>query len=155
MRRREYRIRNKVSGFIMCFFWLIPFLFFSCGGKKEVKPVSQESLISREAFSVAEALRDAYEKKDFSAMADRSTKEGYREIIDSVKHFDSVELTFTPKWVEIEKAMVYLNVAWKGSWTVGKETIRERGMAVFLLEGTPLKLSKIVRGSPFKYPERQ
>jgi hypothetical protein len=65
-----------------------------------------------------------------------------------------VELDFTPRWVEIEKSKVYLNVAWKGAWVVGKETVRERGMAVFLFEGTPLKLSKIVRGNPFKYPEK-
>jgi hypothetical protein len=50
--------------------------------------------------------------------------------------------------------MVYLNVSWKGTWTVGQESFTERGMGVFLLEGAPLKLGKIVRGNPFKYPER-
>jgi len=45
-------------------------------------------------------------------------------------------------------------VAWKGIWTVGGEITRERGSAVFLLEGSPLKISKVLRGSPFKYPER-
>lgn len=126
----------------------------SCGGKKEVKAVSRESTMAQEAFAVAEAVRDAYSRKDFTAITDRCTKEGYRDIIDSLRHFDSVDLTFTPRWVEIDKARVNLNIAWKGSWVVGKDTIRERGMAVFQLEGTPLKLSKIVRGNPFRYPER-
>jgi len=128
-------------------------LLAACGGKKEVKQVSQESKMAQEAFSVTEALRSAYINKEFATMANSSTKEGYKEVIDSVKYFDSVELDFTPRWVEIDKAKVYVNVAWKGAWVLGKDTVRERGMAVFLMEGTPLKLSKIVRGNPFRYPE--
>ncbi len=128
-------------------------LLAACGGKKEVKQVSQESKIAQEAFSVTEALRSAYINKEFATMANSSTKEGYKEVIDSIKYFDSVELDFTPRWVEIDKAKVYVNVAWKGAWVLGKDTVRERGMAVFLMEGTPLKLSKILRGNPFTYPE--
>lgn len=126
----------------------------ACGGKKEVKQVSRESRISKDVFSLAETLRTAYIKRNFSAIAENSTKEGYRDIVDSIKYFDSAELTFTPRWVEIEKSKIYLNIAWKGTWVVGGETINERGMAVFLFEGVPLKLSKIVRGNPFIYPER-
>ncbi len=129
-------------------------LIAGCGGKEASKVQSQDSKISEEAFSVAEALRKAYVEKDFASVTDKCTKEAYKDFMDSIKFFDSVELVFTPRWVEIEKSKVYLNVAWKGSWFVGKDTVRERGMAVLLLEGTPLKLSKIVTGSPFKYPEK-
>jgi hypothetical protein len=144
-------IRLNIKICVLCAALLI---LAACGGAKEVKEVTQESKLAQDAFSVAEALRTAYTKKDFGAIADSSTKDGYREVIDSFRHFDAVELDFTPRWVEIEKSKVYLNVAWKGAWVVGKETVRERGMAVFLFEGTPLKLSKIVRGNPFKYPEK-
>jgi hypothetical protein len=126
----------------------------SCGGKKEVKQVSQESKLAQEAFSLAEKLRVAYEKRNFSAVQDLSTDDGFRDFTNSIRHFDSVDLSFTPRWVEIEKTTVYLNVSWKGTWTVGQESFTERGMGVFLLEGAPLKLGKIVRGNPFKYPER-
>ncbi len=129
-------------------------LVAACGGKKEVKTVSRESSMAQDAFAVAEAVRAAYANKDFTAISDRCTKEGYRDIIDSIRFFDSVDLAFTPRWVEIEKAKVYVNIAWKGAWVVGRDTIRERGMTVFQMEGTPLKLSKIMRGNPFKYPER-
>lgn len=125
----------------------------ACGGKKEVKQVSHESRIFKEAFLIAETLKTAYIKKDFSTIAENSTKEGYKDIIDYIKHFDSAELTFTPRWVEIEKSKVYLNISWRGSWVAGGETVRERGMAVFLFEDSPLKLSKIIRGNPFIYPE--
>ncbi len=133
---------------------LLMVLIASCGGKKEVKAVSRESAMAQDAFAVAESVRAAYTKKDYTAITDRCTKEGYRDIIDSIRYFDSVDLTFTPRWVEIDKAKVYVNIAWKGTWVVGRDTIRERGMTVFQMEGTPLKLSKILRGNPFKYPER-
>lgn len=149
---RAIRCKPAIGLCVLCAIVLT--LFASCGGKKEVKQVTQDSKVSQEAFAVAEALRASYVKKDFTSISDRCTKEGYRDIIDSIKHFDSVDLNFTPRWVEIEQSKVYLNISWKGSWTVGKDTTRERGMAVFLLEGTPLKLSKIVRGNPFRYPER-
>ena len=151
-RLRQCGIFMGLSVSLLCVLLLV--FLAACGGKKEVKQVSQESRVSQEAFSVVEQLRMAYLKRDFSVIADYSTAEGYREIIDSLKHFDSADLTFTPRWVEMEKSMVYVNVSWQGSWKVGKETFRERGMAIFLFEGTPLKLAKIVRGNPFKYPER-
>lgn len=130
------------------------FVLNACGGKKEVKQVSLESKIAEEAISVMESIKELYIKKDLSTISEKATPEGYREIMDSIKHFDSVELNFTPRYIEIEQTKVYLNIAWKGTWSLGKETFRERGMAVFLLEGKPLKLSKILRGNPFIYPER-
>jgi len=149
---RQGSILAGVPASLLCTLLLV--LMAACGGKKEVKQVSQESRISQEAFSVVEQLRTAYLKRDFAVIADHCTTGGYREIVNSLKHFDSVDLTFTPRWVEMEKAKVYVNVSWQGSWKVGKDTFRERGMAVFLFEGTPLKLVKIVRGNPCKYPER-
>lgn len=140
----------KKAAVILAVFALIA----GCGGKKDVKTVSYESRIYQEAFSVVEALRVAYLKKDFSAIAERSTKQGYNDIINSIRHFDSAELTFTPNWVSIEQPKVFLNTSWKGSWTVGTETFRERGTTVFILEGNPLRLSRVTRGNPFKYPER-
>lgn len=139
---------RKISGLL-----ILTLLITACSGDKEVKRQSQESKTAREAFSVAESVRVSYAGKDFSGIAEKCTKEGYREIVDSIKHFDSVDLEFVPRWVEIEDSKVYLNVAWKGVWKAGDNTARERGMAVFLLEGRPLKISKILRGSPFRYPE--
>lgn len=147
---REQRFSTSARVITLLF---IVFAFASCG-KKEVKVLSHEAKVSQEAFLLAEALRAAYVKRDFTAISEISTQEGYRDILDNLRHFDTVELTFTPKWVELEKQKTYLNIAWKGVWTISGETVRERGMAVFLFEGSPLKLSKVVRGSPFIYPDR-
>jgi hypothetical protein len=156
MKRKMVRVNDKTLRLSMAVLCLLALaLTVACGGKKAVKPVSPESKLSQEAFAVAEALRVAYVKKEFSAIKEISTVAGFQTIMDSIKNFDSVELTFTPKWVEIDKSLVELNVAWKGTWTVGGEMFAERGMAVFLLEGKPLKLSNVLRGNPFKYPERQ
>jgi len=149
--RRE---RNGQGLKILAVCSLVFFLLSSCGGKKEVKEESPDAKTSQEVISMAEVLRSAYAEKNYSSVQWISTQDAYKAFLNSVRHFDSVELNFIPKWVEIEKTKVYLNVAWNGTWTVGGETSRERGMAVFLFEGKPLKLSKIVRGSPFIYPER-
>lgn len=135
---------------------LISALFFSlltsCG-KGEVKKVSQESKIAQEAFGLAETIKNAYIKDDRETLERSSTKDGYRELIGAIKSFDSAELTFTPTWIEIEDSLVYLNVSWMGTWAVRGRITEDRGMAVFVFEGRPLKLAQIQRSNPFRQPE--
>ncbi|MDI6890525.1 MAG: hypothetical protein QMC83_06255 [Thermodesulfovibrionales bacterium] len=132
---------------------LIALLLLSSCGKKEVKQVSTESKIAQEAFRLLEVIRNAYIKNDRIDLERNSTKDGYRELIGAVKSFDSVELTFTPTWVEIEDSTVYLNVSWNGIWIIRGKRIEERGMAIFVLEGRPPKLAKVLRANPFRQPE--
>jgi len=127
-------------------------LMISCG-KKEVKPVSQESKLAQEAFQLAETLKNAYVKNDRGTLEESSTKDGYRELIGVMKKFDKVELTFTSTWVEIKDSSVYLSVSWKGVWTVGTKSREERGLAIFVFEGSPLKLARVQRDNPFRQPE--
>ncbi|MEW6002026.1 MAG: hypothetical protein AB1638_05195 [Nitrospirota bacterium] len=128
-------------------------LLSSCGGKEEVKKVSEESKITQGAFKVAEEIKNAYVKNDRSEIEKNSTTDGYRELIGAIKSFDSAELTFTPTWVEIEDSTVYLHISWKGTWIVKGKTTEERGLAIFVLEGRPVKLARILRENPFRQPE--
>lgn len=153
MKDRRSMAGNSGSSAVIFVLGILILVLVSACGKKEVKVVSQDSKMAEEAFSVAEALRTAYVEKDFASVADRCSKDGFKDFMDSIKHFDSVELEFNPRWVEIDKTKVYLNIAWKGTWVVGKDTVSERGMAVLMLDERPLKLVKIVRGNPFRYPE--
>ncbi len=124
----------------------------SCG-KKTVKRVSEDSKIATESFAVVDAIKKAYLKKDISGIEVNTTKDGFREISSLMKSFDSAELDFNPVLVEIEEGTVTYNVSWTGTWTKNGKTTQQRGMAVFVLKGVPLKVDAVSRANPFKYPE--
>lgn len=133
-------------------FTIVVFFLSSCG-KGEVKKVSEESKIAQEAFRLAEVIRTAYIENDRIAIEKNSTKDGYREIIGALKSFDNAEIVFTPRWVEIEDSSVNLRIAWNGTWTVKGKRTEERGVAIFVMEGKPLKLAHVLRQNPFRQPE--
>jgi hypothetical protein len=128
-------------------------LFLTACGKKEVKPVSQESQLTQEAFKLAETLKIAYLNNDRTTLERNATANGYKELASGIKGFDSAELSFTPTWVEVQDSTVNLTISWKGTWVVKGKTMEERGLAIFILEGKPLKLAQIQRSNPFRQPE--
>ncbi|MCL5236632.1 MAG: hypothetical protein M1353_02120 [Nitrospirae bacterium] len=132
---------------------LIMFVFVASCSKKEVKRTSEDSKIATEAFAVLETVKGAYIKRDINALEKNTTREGFRAISGVMRSFDSAELTFNPVLVEIEDNTVNLNVSWTGKWQKGGKTTEERGMAIFVMTGRPLKVNDILRTSPFKYPE--
>ncbi|MBZ0157673.1 MAG: hypothetical protein K8I29_15870 [Alphaproteobacteria bacterium] len=137
---------------LMCTFLMFT-LVVSCGGKKDIKRESADSKIAKEAFALAETLREAYQKKDTSAIEKSTTRDGFRAVAGVMRPFDTARLSFNPVWVEIDGGTVQMNVQWSGHWLKGDRLAEERGMAVFVLQGRPLKLDKILRANPFKYPE--
>jgi len=147
---KNLKIRNSIS--LLFAFLMFIFLMVSCG-KKEVKPVSEDSKIAQEAFRLADTLKEGYIKNDGAILEKNSTKDGYKEIVEARKSFDSAELSFTPRWVEIEGSTVNLHVVWNGTWTARGKKIEDRGLAVFVMEGRPLKLARVLRANPFKQPE--
>ncbi len=132
---------------------LIALSFLISCGKKEVKQVTYESKIAQEAFTVAETIKEAYLKRNLSEIEKNSTKEGYRELLGAMKSFDRANLIFEPKWIEIGKSTVSLKIVWNGTWVVREQTSEERGTAIFVFEGSPLKLSHILQANPFRQPE--
>jgi hypothetical protein len=129
-------------------------LLVSCG-KKEVKQVSQDSKMALEAFTVAETVKNAFMVNDDITLKKNSTEAGYRDIMENKKAYDRVELTFTPRWVEIENNQLQVNIAWKGVWVAAGKSTEERGMAVFVMDGAPLKITKVLRANPFVFPAQQ
>jgi len=141
---------------ILIFRGVVLFMMLICiasCGKKEVKNVSEESRIAQQAFQLADTIRNAYLDSDRKTLEKYSTQEGYRELIGVLKDFDNAELEFVPTWVEIEGSVVRLTVSWKGTWSVRDVKKDERGLAVFVLEGEPLKLVQVLRANPFRQPE--
>ena len=147
--------KTKITFFttttVLCL--IIAGLFLTACGKKEVKPVSQESHLAQEAFKLAETLKNAYLKNDRPTLESNATKNGYEELASGIKAFDSAELSFTPTWVELQDSTLNLTISWKGTWVFNGKTTEERGLAIFILEGTPLKLAQIQRSNPFRQPE--
>jgi hypothetical protein len=130
-------------------------LFLFACSKKEVKPVSIESNTSLEAFNLADTIENAFVKKDNETIRQNTTPEGYNAVMANTKPYDSVEFSFTPRWVDIDGSQVTLNVSWQSTWTASGKKVRDRGMAVFLMEGKPLKLTKIIQGNPFVFPAQE
>lgn len=155
LKMKNSKIKNSVIlHFAFCIFiYLITILLLISCGKGEVKRVSQESKIAQEAFELADTIRSAYIKDDRETLEKSSTKDGYKELLGVIKTFDTADITFTPTWVEIEDSKVSLTVSWKGTWIVRGEKTEESGVAIFLLEGRPLKLAKVLRENPFRQPE--
>ena len=124
-------------------------LLLSCSGKKEVKQITQESKAATEAFGVAESIKNAFVKKDLSTIKSNTTEAGFKDIMAGKQVFDSLDLTFTPRWVEIEGDQMLVNISWKSTWTLSGRNTEERGMAVFEMQGNPLKVTRILRANPF------
>lgn len=125
-------------------------LFQMSCGRREVKPLSQEAEIAKEAFRVSDILRNAYIQGDHLTLKENSTEDYYRELIRTINGFDSIELIFTPTWVEIEGSVVHLTVSWKGRWILKGKSTEDRGVAIFVFKGNPLKLERILRETPFR-----
>ncbi len=124
----------------------------SCG-KKKVKPVPAESRRVQESIQRIDEIKDAYLRKNTTVLKSLTTPDGYREIIAKMKNFDSAELHFTPKWVDIKGDSIYLYISWTGTWKLNQRVLSERGFAAFVLEGNQQLLDRILRESPFSYPE--
>jgi hypothetical protein len=132
---------------------LILLVFVIACGKKEVKKQSQDSILSVEAFAIAENLRQAYLKNDRDLLEKNSTRLGYLSISGARKSFDSAVLTFTPALVEVYGDAVHLYVQWNGTWKRGEEVIEDRGLAIFVMKEKPLRLDEILRVNPFNKPD--
>ena len=128
-------------------------LVSACGGKKTVKKVTPDSVMTTEAFAVAEKLREAYLKNDRTEIQKNTTRAGYLSMVNSLKSFDSAELSFTPMLVEIFGDTVHVYISWNGTWKRGNKIIEDRGLGDFILTEKPLKLDQIMRENPFSRPE--
>lgn len=139
----------KKTALICCILLMV----VSCG-KKEIKPVSRESKTALAAFKLADTIRQDFIKHDMEAIRRNSTEKGYKDITSGSARFDSLELSFTPRWVEIDRDKLVLNISWTSNWVIGGKKKEDSGMAVFIMEGIPLKMAGIERANPFVPPSQ-
>jgi len=124
----------------------------SCSSNKIVKSDTSGIDITQSANKTIEIIKGAYLKKDMDQIQALTTDDTFRLLKTQIKNFDQASLSLTPIWVEINKDTIQLSFSWEGTWKQDNKTTKERGVAVFVLLPETLKLSQILRSSPFLFP---
>jgi hypothetical protein len=126
------------------------FIFLGCSKKDEVKP-SADSLLTTEAIAAMNAIGTAYQGKNKDILQKRVDPTAAGNIIKGPS-FDEAVLSLTPRMVTIKASTVVVNTVWQGTWSVDRKTIKNRGIADFIFEGSPLKLIQVDGDNPFQTP---
>lgn len=129
---------------------IICIALLSACSKGEVKRPSEEAIIAKEAMDFIKTLKESYMRGDEERLREMFVSE---ELIKSFSIKDRPsDLEFTFRWIEIKerekKTDVY--VTWKGRWKKDTGDMETRGLCLFVLEGRPFRLAKILRENPFK-----
>jgi len=127
-------------------------LFNSCS-KDEIKRPSPEAIIAKEAMDLVNSIKEAYMVQD---------EERIKQLIGSEQVLNNfsfggegsrlTSLEFLFRWVDVYDSKADVYVSWTGLWKKGSQEIEQKGFALFVLEGKPFKLMKILRENPFVRP---
>ncbi len=121
-----------------------------CGGKDKVKP-SADSLLATGAINAINAIKTAYQEKERESLQNHLAPEIAESTLKEL-FFDKAELSFTPRMVRIDASIIMVNLTWQGTWVIKGSDIKDRGVAVFVLEGSPMKLVRVDGDNPFHIP---
>jgi hypothetical protein len=125
------------------------FLFIACS-KKEIKPTSMESLTAQEAIETVNKVKTAYIRKDETTLRKYTTDKGFSSVFNArAMDFSSADLSFTPLLVDIKGGAVQVQMSWTGKWVYHGQNISEKGVAGFVLTGSPYRVDTIVKDNPF------
>lgn len=144
----QVMLRAKVALYILiCTAFLV-----GCG--TQAKRPSQDVLIAGQVLKHVERLRMAYSARDMVAMEALIMPEAFREIRYGVKQFSSVDITMEGQWIDIkEDGSIEVRISWAGRWHIDRSLeATDKGVAVFVLSGSPLRLEKVRGLSPFAAP---
>ncbi len=129
----------------------LAFIFLGCGGKDKVKP-SADSILTKEALYSINAIKTAYQEKEQDILQTHLGPTLAENILKELS-FEKAELSFTPRMVKINASTVMVNINWQGIWVIKHNNIKNRGVAVFVFEGSPMKLIRIDGNNPFHTPD--
>ncbi|KPJ97726.1 MAG: hypothetical protein AMK71_12740 [Nitrospira bacterium SG8_35_4] len=130
--------------------FIVVLISTGCSGNKEVKP-SEDSLRTKEAMEVINAIQTAYQEKNSEVLTRHIHPVIAKNIIDELS-FENVELYFSPWIVRIKESSTIINADWQGTWLYGNREIKRRGMAGFVFIESPMKLVHINGDNPFYTP---
>jgi len=97
-------------------------------------------------------VREAYEVKDAYKLKKHVSSLLAENIIKELS-FERADISFTPRMVRITDALVKINLAWKGTWSLpGDRNLENRGVADLVLHRDTMKLTSIEGDNPFIAP---
>jgi hypothetical protein len=126
------------------------FIFLGCGGKDKVKP-SADSILATETINVINAIKAAYQEKERDILLNHLAPEIAEDTLKEL-FFDKAELSFTPRMVRIDASAVMVNINWHGTWFIKGNSLKNRGVAMFIFEGSPTRLVRVDGDNPFHTP---
>jgi len=129
---------------------LFLFLLAGCGGKDNVTP-SKDSLMTIEALSSINVIKSAYQEKDRDVLQNH-LGDAIAEEIKERLFFEKGELSITPRMVRIDGLTVVVDVNWQGTWMIKGEMLKDRGIAAFVFDGSPMRLVRVDGDNPFYAP---
>ncbi len=138
---------KKISVYLI----IIALASAGCGGKDKVKH-SADYLVTQNILGAMDNIRDAYQRKDNSAISER-VEPALSEAISKESMFETAELFFNPQMVKIiADSVITVKLIWRGTWVVNGKSINNRGVGVMTFQGDPAKLIKIDGDNPFLIP---
>jgi hypothetical protein len=133
-----------------CIFLIILVFIVPGCGKDKVKP-SADSILAREALNTIDTIKKSYETKDRRNLQERLAPEIAESTLKEL-YFEKVDLSFTTRMVTIDASTVTVKLNWQGTWIMGNKSTKNRGIADFVLEGSPMKIIRVDGDNPFHAP---
>ncbi len=134
----------------LAFLVVFVFIFIGCGGKEEIK-LSPDSMLATEALNSINIIKTAYAEKDKDVLLNRLDPMIAEGVLKELS-FEKAELSFTPRMVRINNSTVMVNLNWQGTWVIQGSNLTNRGITVFVLEGSPMRLIRKEGDNPFHAP---
>lgn len=132
---------------------LLGSFMFACS-KSEVKKPSEEAILAKEAIELVKTIREAYMNNNEDTIRELSVSD---EIIKKISFSNKPsELEFIFRWIEIKDNKAEVYVSWKALWSQKGDSkkFEVKGLCLFVLEGKPFRLVKIMRENPFEAPQK-
>ncbi|MFN3739539.1 MAG: hypothetical protein ACK4TF_02550 [Thermodesulfovibrionales bacterium] len=137
---------NIFSFFVVA---LLGSFIFACS-KSEVKKPSEEAIAAKEAIELVNTIKEAYMTNNEDRIRELSASD---EVIKKISFSDKPsDLEFIFRWIEIKDNKAEVYVSWKALWPQreNSKNMDVKGFCLFILEGKPFRLVKIMRENPFQ-----
>jgi len=117
----------------------------------EAKVPTPEAITAQQAFEHALKIREAFLDDDRSDLQELCNEATYQKLLQTTGVSRDLSLEFIMRWVDIDEVgTIHLYVSWKRKGELSGKDATATGMVDFVMKGSPLLLTEILRESPFE-----